>query len=147
MPISMQIGLLCTVAAGLVGLGAWVIRRRSSSPEKREQRRRLALHAAGRIGDALVTEGTEDALFYTYTVRGVQYAASQDITSLRSVLPSAPERLIGMAGIKYSTRNPANSILLCEEWSGLRKVSTHAASADNNAVRHQTQNAALAERT
>jgi hypothetical protein len=53
-------------------------------------------------------------------VRGVQYTASQDVESLRERLPSDPERLIGVANLKYASNNPANSILICEEWSGLR---------------------------
>jgi len=153
MPIGIQIGFLCALAAGLAGLGVWAMRRRSSTPEKREQRRRLALHTTGRIGDAMVTEATEDALFYTYTIRGVQYAASQDVTSLRSLLPAAPERLVGMAGMKYATRNPANSILLCEEWSGLRKLSANVVSmnvssnvsSNNDAVGHEAQDTTLAK--
>src|SRR5438045_3064221 len=111
MRLSMQIGSLCVLAAGSAGLALWKALRNSSTPEKREQRRRLAVHAAGRLGDAMITEATEDALFYTYSVRGVQYAASQEIASLRPLLPDVPDRLIGsLAGIKYSTRNPANSI-------------------------------------
>lgn len=129
----------------VLGLTVWLIRRRASTPEKREQRRRLLLQATGRIGDALVTEVSDDTLYYTYTIRGVQYTASQDVTSLRSLLPAEPERLIGMAGMKYSTKNPANSILLCEEWSGLRNVSAGMTSANHNAVGHQPQNAALAK--
>lgn len=126
----MQIGSLCALAAGLAWLAVWMAVRNSSTPEKREQRRRLAVHATGRLGDALITEVSGDALFYTYSVRGVQYAASQDIGSLRALLPAVPDRLIGsLAGIKYSTRNPANSILICEEWSGLRTPSPPAADA------------------
>lgn len=137
----MQIAILCALAvAVLCALAVWVIRRRALTPEKREQRRRLALHETGRIGDALVTEASEDALFYSYTIRGVQYTASQDVTSLRVMLPTDMERLIGPAGMKYSTSNPANSILICEEWIGLR-----AALAHENPVRHQTHNAALAK--
>lgn len=145
MPFGLQIGLWCALATVVLGLTVWLIRRRAATPEKREQKRRLLLQATGRIGDALVTEATEETLYYTYTVRGVQYAASQDVTSLRSLLPAEPERLIGMAGMKYSTKNPANSMLLCEEWSGLRNVSAVVSSADGNAVGHQPQNAALAK--
>jgi hypothetical protein len=145
MPIGFQIGSLCFLAAGLATLAVWVIRRKSSTPEKREQRRRLTLHVTGRLGDALITEGNEENLFYTYTVRGVQYAASQNITSLRSLLPSEPERLIGMAGMKYSTRNPADSMLLCEEWSGLRNGPAGVASVNDNTIGHHPQNATLTE--
>jgi len=90
------------------------------NPEKRERKRRLELHRHGRLGDALVTEATEMMLYYAYSVRGVQYEASQDLGGLRHLLPAEPERLIGPASLKYSTRNPGNSILICEEWSGLR---------------------------
>jgi len=93
------------------------------NPEKREQKRRLELHRQGRLGDAMITEASTDALYYSYCVRGVQYAASQDITALRDWLPADPERLIGFASLKYAPNNPANSILVCEEWSGIRSAS------------------------
>jgi len=91
-----------------------------ANPEKRERKRRLDLHRHGRLGDALILEATDALLYYSYSVRGVQYEASQDLTGLRHLLPTEPERLIGAASLKYSTRNPANSMLICEEWSGLR---------------------------
>jgi len=50
----------------------------------------------------------------------VEYNASQDIAALRDLLPAEPGRLVGMANLKYSPKNPANSILICEDWSGLR---------------------------
>jgi hypothetical protein len=143
MPIGLQIGSLCAIAAGLAGLAIWAALRNSSTPEKRERRRRLAVNTTGRLGDALITEAADDALYYTYSVRGVQYAASQDISGLRDRLPAAPERLIGMAGMKYSTRNPANSILICEEWSGLRGPAR--TSVNGDAIGHQAEDAALAE--
>jgi hypothetical protein len=136
MPLGMKIVSVCAAAAGLAGCALWAARRKASTPEKREQRRRLAVHAAGRLGDAMITEANGDTLFFTYSVRGVQYEASQDISSLCALLPEVPDRLIGsLAGIKYETRNPANSILICEEWSGLRTLPQppeHAARADAN---------------
>lgn len=97
------------------------------------------MHANGRIGDAVVVEATDETLYYTYTVRGVQYDACQDIHSLRGLLPATLDHLVGGAAIKYSTRNPANSMLVCEEWSGLRAL------AHNDAVRHPAKNAAFAK--
>lgn len=94
-----------------------------TSPDKRERKRRLELHQHGRLGDALITEASETMLYYTYSVRGVQYEASQDVSGLRELLPPEPERLIGPASLKYSSRNPGNSMLICEEWSGLRAPS------------------------
>jgi len=115
-----QIVALSGVAVVLIALAIFIALRVRGSPEKREQRRRLAVHRLGRLGDALITEATGDTLYYSYSIRGVQYAASQDITSLRARLPAEPERLIGVASLKYSPNNPANSILVCEEWSGIR---------------------------
>ncbi len=72
----------------------------------------------------MITEASENAIYYSYSVRGVQYTASQDISALREHVPAEPERLIGIASLKYATNNPANSILICEEWSGLRAPNT-----------------------
>ena len=96
----------------------------------------------------MINEVTADALYYSYSVGGVQYEASQEITALRDRLPAEPERLIGWSGMKYSSNNPANSILICEEWSGLRGPAAQSAdgdSADRDGVGHQGQDAALAE--
>src|SRR5450432_3879497 len=79
----------------------------------------------------------------------VHYTASQDISALRDHLPDTPDRLGGMANMKYAAQNPANSILVCEEWSGLRAAPQAASAsftsangtalADSNGIRHQTQ--------
>jgi hypothetical protein len=115
-----QIAGLIGVAVALVVVAILVVLRVRGSPEKRERKRRLAVHRQGRLGDALITEATGETLYYSYSIRGVQYTASQDITSLRERLPAEPERLIGVASLKYAPNNPANSILVCEEWSGIR---------------------------
>lgn len=150
MSLSVHVGLLGWVAAGAGGVLIWTALRTRSTPEKRERARRLTLQTTGRFGDALLTEVADDTLYYTYTVRGVQYEASQDVSALRDRLPSGSERMIGPVGMKYAAQNPANSILISEEWSGLRepppKLSTaNGISADSNGVGHQSQDPALAE--
>jgi hypothetical protein len=115
-----EITILSVIGAGLIALAVWIVVKRHTTPEKRETRRRLRLHATGRLGDALVDEVGENLLYYRYSLRGVQYAASQDVTALRDRLPDDLSRLIGASGMKYDSNNPGNSILLCEEWSGLR---------------------------
>ena len=119
MPLSVITGL-ALIAGGGALLAMWRAVRSRLSPEKREQRRRLDINLNGRLGDALLTECHENTLYYTYEVRGVHYTASQDVSALRAYLPADPHRLIGVSGLKYSSKNPANSILVCEEWSGLR---------------------------
>jgi hypothetical protein len=115
-----QVAALCGLSGALLALAAGIVLCVRRSPEKRERKRRLELHRRGRLGDAMITEASADALYYSYSIRGVQYAASQDITALRERLPAEPERLIGIASLKYAPNNPANSILICEEWSGVR---------------------------
>ena len=135
MPLGLEIAVLSALVAGVAGVAIWAFLRRRSTPEKRERQRRLAVNAQGRLGDALITEAGENTLYYTYSVRGVQYAASQDVSSLRDHLPARLERLIGQTGMKYLTTNPANSILLCEEWSGLRVAPAAAERSDPDAQR------------
>jgi len=119
-----QIAVLGGLAAVLAALAAFILLRVHLTPERREKRRRLNIHRQGRLGDAMITEATDSTIYYSYSVRGVQYTASQDVTALREFLPAEPDRLIGISSLKYATNNPANSILLCEEWSGLRVKAT-----------------------
>jgi hypothetical protein len=115
-----QVAILAAVVV-LVAAGVYVVIRLRRKPKDKEQRRRLTVNLHGRLGDATITDLHGDTVFYSYSVRGVSYTASQDISKLRDYLPADPERLIGQAAsLKYSPQNPANSILVCEEWSGLR---------------------------
>jgi hypothetical protein len=136
MPDKVEIAALSGLSVGLVAVAIYLAMRMHGTPEKREQTRRLAVNKMGRLGDAMITEASDTALYYTYSVRGVQYEASQDITLLRDRLPVEPDRLIGgLASLKYTPKNPANSILICEEWSGLRRHSPTLFHL--NPVRHQ----------
>lgn len=73
------------------------------------------------MGDATVVEiRGDDLLFYNYAVRGVEYTASQDLSALKPYLPTELSILVGPVCVKYDAKNPANSIVLSEEWSGLR---------------------------
>jgi hypothetical protein len=117
----LQVFGLMGLAAVVIAAGLWIVLRSlRSSPEKRERNRRAEVHRHGRLGEAFVTDANESSIYYEYSVNGVHYTASQDISALRDRLPTSPERLTGVANLKYAARNPANSILICEEWSGLR---------------------------
>lgn len=115
-----EVAALGGLAAGLIALAIYIALRVRGTPEKRERKRRLIVNRQGRLGDALVTEASDAVIYYSYSVRGVQYTASQDVSALREKLPAEPDRIIGVASLKYAPNNPANSILICEEWSGLR---------------------------
>jgi hypothetical protein len=113
--------VISAVSLLVAAVAVFVVLRIRRKPKDKEQRRRLDVNSNGRLGDATILEITDDAIFYEYSVRGITYTASQDISKLRELIPGDPQRLIGRpASMKYSSQNPANSILLCEEWSGLR---------------------------
>ena len=101
----------------LMGYRAWRLSR--VTPEERERRRREALVAGGKMGDANLMDVRDDLILYSYHVRGMEYTASQDISRLKSHMP-ADLSCLGSVSVKYDARNPANSIVLAERWSGLR---------------------------
>lgn len=116
--------LIAAAALGALalGFGGWMVFGRRITPQERERLRRLKVNAEGRICDAVVTEVRDGAVFYTYTVRGVDYTASQDVRALCQLLPADLAALSSHAAVKYLPGNPANSILLCEAWSGLHTL-------------------------
>jgi len=119
------------LATGLAG-GAvvlWLLLRRRPTPEERERRRRQAVNARGRIHDGVILEvqavqapsgAVCHLLQYSYDLHGVGYTAAQDISALLAYVPGDPRRLAGPVSVKYLPRNPSNSIVICEQWSGLR---------------------------
>lgn len=108
------------VLLSILVVGMWLLLRPKIAPEELERRRRHYIHLHGRIRDAEVTEVRDWVAYYTYLVAGVTYTASQDMSTLREFLPEDPTLLAGSAGVKYLGRNPADSIVICEDWSGLR---------------------------
>jgi hypothetical protein len=118
---AVQLAVLAAIVVLLLGAAAWIALLKRRNPREREKRRRLAVNGHGRMGDGLIIDLHEDILYYNYSIRGVDYAASQDVSTLREFLPENPALMVGPVTLKYSSRNPANSILICEEWSGLRR--------------------------
>jgi hypothetical protein len=111
------------VLLGAIALRSW--RRSQISPEEKERRRRLMLLVRGKMGDASLLEINNDLVIYSYDVGGVEYTASQDISHLRQFLPDEDASIIGHILVRYDPRNPANSIVIAEEWSGLRSANSH----------------------
>ena len=105
------------VALAVFGYRAW--QRSRVTAEEREQRRCAQLVATGKITDAMLVEIRENLVFYSYLVRGVEYTASQDIGRLVDQAALDFSGISAMS-VKYDPRNPANSIVVAEEWSGLR---------------------------
>jgi hypothetical protein len=114
-------GLLAVLALLVaVAYGVRVYLRTRPSASELERRRRALLSASGKMGDANLIELREGIMYYSYSVRGVEYHATQDVTDIAQILPADAWTSIGPISVKYDARNPANSIVLCEQWSGLR---------------------------
>ena len=98
--------------------------RKRPTPQEIERQRRLAIDREGKIGNGqivdVVTEADATSIVYSYSVAGVVYTASQDVTDLQDKLPADRMSMVGAVSVKFVPRNPANSIVLCEEWTGLR---------------------------
>lgn len=118
-PVQEFLVLGCAAIAIVAAIAAiaWRVRR---TPAQKERRRRKSLYELGRMGDGLLTDVKENTVYYSYSVNGVDYNTSQDVAELRNMVPADESLIIGPVTLKYLARNPGNSIVVCEEWSGLR---------------------------
>jgi len=114
--ISLALLAVLVVIVAAMGHRAWKLSR--TSPAERERQRRAALVRGGKMGDATLMDIQESNLFYAYLVRGVEYTASQDVSLLKDQIPSDLS-LLSSVSVRYDPKNPANSIVVAEEWSGL----------------------------
>ncbi len=100
---------------------------RRKEPAEVERLRRLDIHKRGRISAGHIVDlvesevaGSKSSLVvYSYEVAGVAYEAAQDVSPLPEIAAIAkflPGRTVS---VKYDTKRPANSIVACEEWTGL----------------------------
>lgn len=126
--------LLCVAA-----LAAWFVLRRRPTAEEIERERRAQLVGSGRIIDGTILDISEidpDSgsgppeirfLLYKYEIGGVVYECSQDVSALRDHLNPADLRLSFPCSVRYDVHRPENSIVLAENWSGLRTTAQPAA--------------------
>jgi len=114
--ISMALLAVLVAIVAIMGYRAWKLSR--NTPAERERKRRDWLVRSGKMGDATLMDMQESNLFYAYLVRGVEYTASQDVSLLKDQIPSDLS-LLSSVSVRYDPKNPANSIVVSEEWSGL----------------------------
>ncbi len=119
----MTLGLLVALTLLAAGLVAWLRLKPRPTPAELERRRRMTIHRNGKMGDGAIIDVEGASIVYSYSVAGVVYQASQDVTDLEDKLPADRMSMVGAVSIKFDPRNPANSIVLCEEWTGLRNRS------------------------
>ena len=106
---------------------AGFLRWRRKDPADLERLRRLDVNKRGRISAGRVvdlveaeTAGVRSSLVvYSYEVAGVTYEAVQDVTALPEFAAVAQFLSGRTASVKYDPKRPGNSIIACEEWSGL----------------------------
>jgi len=119
--------------------------RRVPSADEIERKRRAHLNQIGRICEGQIVELVEQPVgepdgrsglglsrrraadarrrklvCYSYSISGVTYQTAQDITGLEERI--LLNRVVSgqSTSIKYDPANPSNSILIAEDWSGLR---------------------------
>lgn len=128
-----------------IALLVYAFVRPASDPEELERKRRLHLNHIGRIAEGQVVEVVEQPALveerkgllkprarplaelkprqlvsYSYSISGVTYHTAQDVTGLESQV--RVEKLVAgqQASVKYDPSNPTDSILVADDWSGLR---------------------------
>lgn len=119
--------LLCGTALGAFAL--WLLLRRRPSAEELEFARRQFLVQSGRLVDGMLLDICEvvaedgrtlTMLLFNYRIAGVDYECSQDITALRSVIDQGQVRAGFPCSVRYQPGSPQNSIVLAEDWTGMR---------------------------
>jgi hypothetical protein len=126
------IGALAAAVLCAGGTAAWFLLRKRPSEEEIERLRREELVKSGRIIDGTVIDisdlnpqecGRPDGLrliLYKYEIAGVVYECSQDVTTLREHVDIYDCRLSFPCSVRYNPHRPVNSIIVAENWSGLR---------------------------
>jgi hypothetical protein len=121
--------------AGVAAIALWLVFRKRRTAEELERARRKFLVQSGRIVDGMLLDICEvetpakgkaepartlTLLLFNYRIAGVNYECSQDITDMPGVVDPAQVRAGFPCSVRYQPGNPQNSIVVAEEWSGLR---------------------------
>ncbi|MBW4039297.1 MAG: DUF3592 domain-containing protein [Acidobacteria bacterium] len=119
---------LAGAAVAVAGGMWWYARAHRTPSEELERRRREALANSGRITDGVILDArslnneesvsaTPEVLVYSYSVAGMTYNCAQDVSPM-------PQQVLGFridqpVQVRYDPRNPGNSIIVSETWTGL----------------------------
>jgi hypothetical protein len=125
-----EIAAGAAATAVLAGGTLWLLLRKRPTAEELEQARREFLVQSGRIVDGMLldicTVDGEDGvtltmLLFNYRIGGVDYECSQDITHISGRVDAKRLRVGFPCSVRYQPGNPQNSIVVAEQWSGLRE--------------------------
>jgi hypothetical protein len=134
-----RLTLTLGAVAAAVFAAAWTValvrRWRRRDPLEIERQRRLEVSRHGRITNGQILDLVEPAageagprlVLYKYEVAGAAYEAAQDLTTLPEVARQVRWVAGRPASVKYDPHRPTNSILVCEEWSGIPEFESSAA--------------------
>lgn len=126
-----------TVATSLLcfgGVAAYLALRRRPTAEDIERERRALLVRSGRIMDGTILDSAEfdsqepgrsgevRLIIYKYEIGGVEYECSQDVSALRDHVKTEDLHLGFPCSVRYDVHRPENSIVIAENWSGLRNT-------------------------
>ena len=124
--------VLIAVMAAVAG---WLLLRKRPTPDELERARRRFLAQSGRLVDGMLLDICEveapaqskdepartlTLLLYSYRIGGVDYESSQDITAMSGVVDAAQVCAGFPCSARYQPGSPQNSIVVAEEWTGLR---------------------------
>ena len=118
---------LVVVASATAGV-LWWLRRHRPTPEEIERARREYLVSSGRLVDGMLLDVRElefegrklTFLEYSYRIGGADYECSQDVSSITDVVHPDDLRAGLPCTVRYVPNSPQNSIVVAENWSGLR---------------------------
>lgn len=123
----LAVALLALAAIAFL-TGRW---RRQNDPDEKERLRRLDVNRNGRITSGEVVDIIDEEsapngaqrrfIHYRYSVGAVDLAACQDVTMIADLIGDDPRGIVGAVAVKHHRKNPYNSIIACETWSGLRR--------------------------
>jgi hypothetical protein len=126
------IGAITVATLCVGGVIAWASMRKRPTEEELERLRRELLVKAGRIIDGTILDISDiepgengrsagmQLILYKYEIAGVVYECSQDVTNLKDHVNIYECRLSFPCSVRYDPHRPTNSIIVAEDWSGLR---------------------------
>jgi hypothetical protein len=130
-----EIAAGAALMAALTAAGLWLMFHKRLSAEQLERARRQYLARSGRLVDGTLLDICEveaparskrepartlTMLVYSYRIGGVDYESSQDITDMRGVVDADQVWAGFPCTARYQPGNPQNSIVVAEDWTGLR---------------------------